>query len=75
MKYETKLCKIFYLPANTTANKVDFYNVTISLNPWDGKEDAEDERIFYYMDEGEKLEIGMILGDGFVVTHIDGENE
>ena len=74
MKYTTKYCTGFWLPSDLLARKVDFCDVTIALESWDEKEDAEDEGIFYYMD-GETLEIGMILSDGFVVTHIDGENE
>lgn len=69
-KYETKNCTIFYLPENPLAKKVDFYDVRIALDSWDEEEDAEDESIFYYMD-GEPLEVGMILGEGFVVTNIE----
>ena len=74
MKYTTKLCRVFDITDIPLSGKIHFFDVKISLNPWDGKEDAEDEGIFYYMD-GETLEIGMILSDGFVVTHIDGEDE
>ncbi len=74
MKYETKYCTVFEIPTDSHARKAHFFNVTIALGSWDEKEDAEDERIFYYMD-GEPLEIGVILSDGFVVTHIDGEDE
>lgn len=70
VKYETKNCTIFYLPQDPKANKVDFYDVTIALGSWDENEDAEDEQIFFYMD-GQPLEVGMILGDGFVVTNIE----
>lgn len=70
VKYETKNCTIFYLPQDPNANKVDFYDVTIALGSWDENEDAEDEQIFFYMD-GQPLEVGMILGDGFVVTNIE----
>ena len=69
-KYQTKNCTIFYLPENPTARKVDFYDVRIALDSWDEEEDADDESIFYYMD-GEPLEVGMILGEGFVVTNIE----
>ena len=72
-KYQTKNCTIFYLPENPTARKVDFYDVRIALDSWDEEEDADDESIFYYMD-GEPLEVGMILGEGFVVTNIE-ENQ
>jgi hypothetical protein len=46
------------------------FDVTIALGSWDEVEDAEDERIFYYMD-GEPLKVGMIVSDGFLVTHIE----
>lgn len=69
-KYQTKNCTIFYLPENPTARKVDFYDVRIALDSWDEEEDADDESIFYFMD-GEPLEVGMILGEGFVVTNIE----
>ena len=71
-KYEIKNCTIFYLPEDPLARKVDFYDVRISLGSWDEQEDAEDESIFYYMD-GEPLEIGSILGEGFVITNIEEE--
>lgn len=70
IKYKTKNCTIFYLPHDPKAKKVDFYDVTIALDSWDESEDAEDEQIFFYMD-GQPLEVGMILGDGFVVTNIE----
>lgn len=70
VKYETKNCTIFYLPQDAKANKVDFYDVTIALGSWDENEDTEDEQIFFYMD-GQPLEVGMILGDGFVITNIE----
>jgi hypothetical protein len=69
-KYETKSCTVFYLPESPTARKVDFYDVYIALDSWDENEDAADEAIFFYMD-GQPLEVGMILGDGFVVTNIE----
>ena len=46
------------------------YEVTIALGSWDEIEDAEDERIFYYMD-GDPLRVGTVLADGFVITHIE----
>ena len=73
-KYETKLCTVFDITDIPLSGKVNFYNVTIALGSWDEEDDAEDESIFYYMD-GEPLEMGMILTDGFVVTRIDGEDE
>ena len=69
-KYRTKNCTIFYLPEDPLARKVDFYDVRIALDSWDEEEDAEDESIFYYMD-GEPLEVGMIVGEGFVITNIE----
>jgi hypothetical protein len=72
-KYEVKHCTGFWLPTNDATiqvHKVDFLDVKIALGSWDEVEDAEDESIFYYMDD-EPLEVGMILGDGFVVTHIE----
>ena len=72
MKYQTKDCTIFYLPDNPLSKRVDFYDVKIALDSWDEEEDSEDESIFYYMD-GLPLEVGMVLGDGFVITNIEGE--
>ena len=69
-KYEVKNCTGFYLPDNPIARKVDFFDVKIALDSWDEEEDAEDESIFYYMD-GEPLEVGLILSDGFVITNIE----
>lgn len=74
MQYETKSCTVFEIPSDPLARKAHFFDVEIALGSWDEQEDAEDERIFYYMDN-EPLEIGIILSDGFVVTHIDGEDE
>jgi hypothetical protein len=74
MKYETKLCTVFEMPTDPLAKVAHFFDVEIALGSWDGQEDEEDQRIFFYMD-GEPLEIGMILTDGFVVTYIDGEEE
>jgi len=71
-KYDTRNCRIFYLPENPMAKKVDFYDVVIALGSWDEVEDAEDDTIFYYMDD-EPLEMGAILGDGFVIADIEGE--
>lgn len=68
-KYETKTCTVFSLPDNPLASKVDFFDVSIALGSWDETEDAEDERIFYYMD-GEPLEVGAIVSDNFVVVRI-----
>ena len=74
MKYETKLCTVFEIPTDPLARKAHFFDVEIALGSWDGQEDAEDERIFYYMDN-EPLELGVIISDGFLVTYIDGDGE
>lgn len=71
-KYETKCCTVFEIPSDPLARKVHFFDVTIALGSWDEEDDAEDESIFYYMD-GEPLEMGMILTDGFVVTRIEDD--
>lgn len=73
-KYETKYCTVFETPSDPLARKVHFYDVKIALGSWDGEEDAEDEGIFYYMD-GEPLEVGLIISDDFVITHIDEDEE
>jgi len=72
-KYETKSCTVFSLPASPLTTKVDFFNVTIALGSWDDVEDAEDERIFFYMD-GEPLEVGTIVSQDFVVVSIEGKD-
>jgi hypothetical protein len=72
MKYQTKNCKGFYLPESPTASRVDFFWVDIALGAWDEVEDEEDRNIFFYMD-GEPLEVGLILDDGFVIVDIEGE--
>ena len=70
-KYRTKYCTVYDLDADPKSLKKYAYDVKISLDPWDGEEDAEDESIFFYMDDGEPLELGMIISDGFLVTHIE----
>lgn len=72
MKYETRNCRILMLPENTFTRKVEIYDVKIALGSWDGEEDAEDESIWFYMD-GLPLEIGSVLGEGFVIIDIEGE--
>ena len=69
MKYETMQCRGFYLPDEPTAKTVYFLNIVVAKGSWDGIEDAEDERIFYYMD-GAELKVGDIISDGFVVVEI-----
>ena len=69
-KYETRICTVFSLP-DPRATKVDFiFDATIALGSWDEIEDAEDERIFYYMD-GEPLEVGTIVSQDFVIVRIE----
>lgn len=45
------------------------FDVTVALGTWDGVEDAQDESIFYYMDN-EPLTIGSIISEGFIVKQI-----
>lgn len=71
-KYRTKYCTVYDLGADPTSFKKTSYDVKIALDSWDEQEDAEDESIFFYMD-GEPLELGMIISEGFLVTHIDEE--
>jgi hypothetical protein len=72
MKYQTKHCRGFFMPKLDTVRVVDFYQVDIALGSWDEVEDDEDRNIFFYMD-GEPLEVGLILDDGFVIVDIEGE--
>jgi hypothetical protein len=69
MKYDTYKCTGFWLPENTDEQKINFMDVLVAKGDWDGDEDAEDERIFFYMD-GTELNEGDIISDGFVVTKI-----
>jgi hypothetical protein len=70
LKYKTKYCTGFWLPDDPATRQVDFMTVKISLDSWDEVEDHEDQSIFFYMD-GEPLEEGLIISDGFVITHIE----
>lgn len=70
MKYETMKCRGFWLPTDPTAKSVGFMDVLIATGHWDEVEDADDERIFYYMD-GSELQRGDIISDGFVVIEIN----
>jgi hypothetical protein len=70
MKYQTMQCRGFYLPTDPTAKTVDFMDVLIAKGCWDEIEDADDERIFHYMD-GYELQTGDIISDGFVVIEIN----
>jgi hypothetical protein len=68
MKYKTVWCEGYW------AYEPDrIFSVNIALDSWDGVEDAEDEGIFHYMD-GEPLELGTNLADGFVITGMETEN-
>jgi hypothetical protein len=71
-KYETKYCTGFWLPNDPAASHVDFMDVKIALGSWDEVEDHEDQSIFFYMD-GEPLEEGLIVSDGFVIIKIAEE--
>jgi hypothetical protein len=70
MKYKTKQCVGFWLPTDPTAKEVFFLDVLIAEGSWDEIEDADDSRIFHYMD-GEPLKVGNIISDGFVITEIN----
>ena len=65
MKYTTKTASGYFEdePAN-------IYDVTIALEEWDGVEDAEDEGIFFYMDN-EPLIVGAIVADSFIITEVE----
>jgi len=51
------------------------FTVLLSDNSWDGIEDEEDQKIFYYTD-GEPVKVGDVISDGFVITdvHKGGNN-
>lgn len=75
MKYQTMKCKGFWLPDSPLMQgKVHLQDVLIAKGDWDGEEDADDERIFFYMD-GVELNVGDIISEGFVVIEIDGERD
>ena len=75
MKYDVMKCRGFWLPDNPLIqDRLHFQNVLIAKGDWDGEEDADDERIFFYMD-GVELRVGDVISEGFVVIEIDGENE
>jgi hypothetical protein len=69
MKYQTYKCTGFWLPDDPSAKSVSFMDVLIAKGSWDEIEDADDERIFFYMD-GVELNEGDIISDGFVITEI-----
>jgi hypothetical protein len=70
MKYKTKQCVGFWLPTDPTEKEVLFLDVLIAEGSWDEIEDADDSRIFHYMD-GQAFKVGDIVSDGFVVTQIN----
>ena len=70
MKYETMKCRGFWLPTDPTTKSVGFMDVLIARDSWDETEDADDEKIFYYMD-GYELQVGDIISDGFVIVEIN----
>lgn len=72
MKYTILECRGFWLPETPLAKSVEFFNVRIAKESWDEIEDAEDERIFFYMDNVD-LSVGDIISDGFVITEIYDE--
>lgn len=74
MKYQTYECTGFWLDEHQNKTKVDFMHVRVAKGEWDGEEDADDERIFYYMD-GRELSVGDIISDGFVVIEIEENND
>jgi len=69
-KYKTKHCRGFFMPDYINASQVDFIWVDIALGSWDEVEDDEDRNIFFYMD-GQPLEEGLVLDDGFVIVEIE----
>ena len=74
MKYQTYECTGFWLDEHQYKTKVNFMHVRVAKGEWDGEEDADDERIFYYMD-GRELSVGDIISDGFVVIEIEENND
>lgn len=70
MKYDTIHAQGFWLPDTPLEqNRVHFMDVLIAKGDWDEVEDADDERIFFYMD-GAELNEGDIISDGFVISKI-----
>ena len=69
MKYQTVTATGFWLPENEEQTKINFMDVLVAKGDWDGEEDADDERIFFYMD-GKELKRGDIIADEFVVIEV-----
>jgi len=65
LKYKTVECEGYW-----EDEPDNIFSVTVALGEWDEVEDAEDEKIFFYMD-GEPLKVGAIIADNFVVTEIE----
>lgn len=65
MKYKSVYCEGYYAHEPEV-----IYSVKIALGSWDGVADEEDESIFYYTD-GEEIELGTNLADGFVIIGIE----
>lgn len=73
-KYEIKYCTVYDIYDHPDSVKSAWYDVKVALGSWDGIEDDEDQSIFFYMD-GEPLERGMIISEGFLVTDIQEDAE
>ena len=56
---------------NQTDKKFD---VKIATESWNGNEDSDDEKIFYYLDKDETIKEGDIISDGFTITKIYGKD-
>ena len=73
MKYRVKQCRGFWVSDLKRGDgKVDIKSVVVSSDSWDGEEDADDLRIFFYTD-GAPIEEGVVLDidDGFVLTSVE----
>ena len=73
-KYTTKNCTVYDIFDDSDSGIRHSFNVSIALGSWDEVEDAEDEHIFFYMDD-KPLKVGMIISDGFLVTHIEEDDD
>jgi hypothetical protein len=65
MKYETRDCEGYWMDEPERV-----FSVQIALGDWDGVEDEDDQEIFYYMD-GEPLEVGAVISEGFYITRVE----
>jgi hypothetical protein len=52
MKYETITVNGYWnaIPELGMPDTEPFQNMTVALGSWDGEEDADDERVFFYLD-------------------------